>query len=160
MARDIRQVVADIDGLAPPNSDDLDLERLQALSEEYFSLPGASDHLDVWFHLYERFPDSDGYGVFWSILHGIEAQPTSDVCVVASVRRNPTQFPLRMVNRMLNAGITSADGVDLLGLLVEVSQNKRCSSDIRQDAARFLERQRKRVEPDAAADGGRVPGSS
>jgi hypothetical protein len=146
MARDIRDVVAEIDTLAPANADDLDLDRLQSLAEEYFSLVDAPAHLDVWFRLYERFPDSDGHGVFWSILHGIEAQPDSEKFVVASVRRNPTRFPVLMVNSMLNAGISEAGGSSLLEVLRSVATDERALPGVRRDAEQFLQHQRGRAK--------------
>ncbi len=154
MGRDIRHVVADIDALAPVNPDDLDLDRLQALADEFFSLAEASVYLDVWFRLYERFPESDGHGVFWSILHGIESQPGSDKFVIASVRRKPTHFPVLMINRMLNAGVESARRVELLALLHSVAGDDRWSASVRQDAQRFLDHQRDRPEPGTAPDRG------
>lgn len=142
--REIREVVDDIDGLRADDPDDLDLERLQALIDEYFALDEAPRHLDAWFRLFERFPESDGYGVFWAILHGIEAQPGSDAFVVESVRRRPTHFPLAMVNRMLNGGISSVGGVELLDLLRSVATDERWPDDVREDAGRFLDYQRNR----------------
>jgi hypothetical protein len=145
MERNIRHVVADINGLAPRIPDDLDLDRLQALAEEYFALPEAPVHLDVWFRLYERFPDSDGHGVFWTILHGIEGQPGNEKFVVASVQRNPTHFAVLMVNRLLNGGIASVGDVDLIGLLQSVSVDERYPGSIRQDAEGYLSHQRNRA---------------
>jgi hypothetical protein len=152
MNRDIRQVVADIDALPTVDGDDLD--RLQALMDEYFAFPAAAVHIDVWFRLYERFPDDHGHGVFWTILHGIEAQTGSDAAVVASVRRRPSHYSVLMVNRMLNGGIRTADGVDLLGLLQEVASDERNALGVRKDAEGYLKHQRARAELDAGADGG------
>lgn len=158
MDRDIRQIVAEIDALSPASPDDLDLDRLQALADEYFSLPEAPVFLDVWFRLYERYPESDGHGVFWSILHGIEAQPGSGEFVVASVRCQPTRFPLSMLNRMINAGVESVGEVDLLALLRSVAADERCSPAIRSDARRFLGHQENETEAyiDDEVDGVRV----
>jgi hypothetical protein len=145
MSRDIRQVVAEIDAL--PTADGEDLDRLQALIDEYFTSPDAAVHIDVWFRLYERFPDDHGHGVFWTILHGIEAQPGSDAAVVASVRRRPTYYPVLMVNRMLNGGILAVAGVDLLGLLRQIAADERVADTVRADAEQFLEYQRGRAKP-------------
>jgi hypothetical protein len=150
MGSGIDRVIADIDGLTAVAPDGLDLDRLQSLADEYFTSPEAPAHLDVWFRLYERFPEFDGHGVFWTILHGIEAQPNSDGCVVASVRRRPSRFPLLMVNRMLNGGIKITDGVDLVELLQTVAADEWCLAGLRRDAERFLELQRRR------AGGGRL----
>lgn len=69
--------------------------------------------------------------MFWSILHGIEAHPGSAEFVVASVRRQPSHFPLLMVSRLLNAGVNSAGGVQLLALLRSVSGDERWSPTVR-----------------------------
>jgi hypothetical protein len=143
VSRDIHNLIADIDALAA-----LDISgcaRLESLIDEYFASPVAVDHLDVWFRLYERFPDDDTHGGFWSILHGLEAQPGCDAAVVVSVCRKPTFFPLMMVNRMLNGNITTAAGTDLLGLLRRVAADEQASATVRQEAQRFLEHQRGRA---------------
>ena len=145
MSRDIRQVVAEIDAL--PTADSEDLDRLQALIDEYFASPDAATHIDVWFRLFERFPDDHGHGVFWTILHGIEAQPSSDSAVVASVRRRPTHYPVLMVNRMLNGGIPAAAGMDLLAILRQIAADERVPATVRADAEQFLEHQRGRTKP-------------
>jgi hypothetical protein len=150
MSRDICQVVADIDAL--PTADGDDLGRLQKLIDEYFASPVAAEHIDVWFRLYERFPEDHGYGVFWTILHGLEAQPECDAAVVASVHRRPTHYSVMMVNRMLNADIRTAAGTDLLELLRQVAADERIATSVREDAEKFLKHQRDRTEPDAAAD--------
>ena len=77
---------------------------------------------------------------------GFEAQPGSDAVVVASVRRRPAHYPVLMVNRMLNGGITTGAGVDLLGLLRQVATNERASAEVREDAERYLDHQRRRAE--------------
>lgn len=140
--RDIREIVAEVDALAPENPSELDLDRLDALSVEYFSHAEAAEYQDVWFRIFERFPESDGNGVFWSILHGIEAQPGSDAHVVTSVLRKPTQFPVLMVNRILNSGRSEIGEIDLLGLLQSVVEDVSASPEVRLDAKGFLEYQR------------------
>jgi hypothetical protein len=98
--------------------------------------------LVVWFRLYERFPEADGCGVFWSILHGIESQHGCETLVVESVRRQPSQFPLLMLNRLLNAGMRWASGVELLELLQQVAANEQCLPSVRRAAKSFLAYQR------------------
>lgn len=144
MSRDIREVVAEVDALR--TVEDADLDRLQTLIDEYFAFPSADHHIEVWFRLFERFPDDDGCEVFWTILHGLETQPSYDAAVVASVRRKPTHFPVLMVNRMLNGGVVTVDGIDLLELLQEVAADKTAAAIVRKDAQRFAERQRTRAK--------------
>jgi hypothetical protein len=140
MAEGIKEVVAAIDGL--PSVDTTEhLSRLQEVVDCYFSSENAAEHLGVWFRLYERFPEDDGYGVFWTILHGIEATPEYEPLIVESVRRYPSQFPLLMVNRQLNGGVRQIGGVDLLELLRQVVADERCLPGVRIDAQGFLESQ-------------------
>lgn len=137
MARRIHAVIAEVDAITSPADAFWQLERLAG---EYFTHPEAAGHLDVWFRLYERFPEHDDHA-FWGVLHGLEAQPNSGDYVVASVRRRPSRFPVLMVNRMLNAGIISVAGADLMGLLEEVASDGQCPAGVRKDASRYLAHQ-------------------
>ena len=145
--RTITEVIADVDALNTAHEDDLDLDRLYQLAKEYFVLEASGDveHLDVWFRLYERYPDSDGYGVFWTILHGIEHvmfSPTGLLLIVnRSLQRKPTYFPLLIVSRMRNTpNITSriSERV-LLDLLHLYETDERCDADLRISIQGFLE---------------------
>ncbi|WP_439623262.1 hypothetical protein [Gemmata sp.] len=140
MAEGIEAVIAAIDAVHSIERQ-VELKRLQELADLYFTHAKASAHLDVWFRLYERFPEDDGFGVFWSFLHGIETHAGYEVLVVESVRRCPSRFPMLMVNRMLNSGIRKVDGVDLLDLLRETAANKKCRPSVREDATDFLHHQ-------------------
>jgi hypothetical protein len=147
MTNDLRQLIASIEAIS--SADDADqLQALQRAMDEYFASPDASRHLDVWFRLFERFPDEDGYEMFWTILHGIEHQPGYEAFVVESVSRSPSRFPLLMVNRMLNGGQTHVGEVDLLDLLRSVASNETCLPSARADATSFAEHQEEVAESD------------
>jgi hypothetical protein len=137
MAEGIETLVAAIDAVDSIGGQ-VELKRLQELADLYFTHGKASSHLDVWFRLYERFPEEDGFGVFWSFLHGIETHAGYEVLVVESVRRYPSRFPVLMLNRMLNGGVRRAGGRDLLDLLREVAADETCRASVREDAADFL----------------------
>src|ERR1700733_10885117 len=110
------QVVECVDGITSVH----DVEQLAALEKSvecYFASPEASQHLQVWFRLFERFPEDDAYGIFWAILHGIERHEGYEPLVVESVGRQPSRFAVSMINRILNAGQTHVDGANLLSLL-------------------------------------------
>jgi hypothetical protein len=134
------QLIASIDAVSSVN-DVAQLKKLERAMDHFFSLPNAALHLDVWFRLFERFPDEDGYEMFWTILHGIERQPDYEPLVVESVRRFPSQFPILMVNRMLNGGQTHVGPVDLLELLRTVATSESCLESARADAIRFIKHQ-------------------
>jgi hypothetical protein len=140
MPRHILAIAADIDALPSVDGDDVD--RLKLLIDEYFDSDSAAEYLDVWFRLFERFPDEDGFESFWSILHGIEAQAHYEAEVIESLIRRPSDFPLLMVNRMLNSGIDSVNGIDLLLLLQQSANHERATEQGQESALRFVEYQR------------------
>ena len=55
--------------------------------------------------VFERYPDEDGAGVFWSIVHGLEALPGYEPFLVESYsKRAPSEFGVIMLGRILNSG--------------------------------------------------------
>jgi hypothetical protein len=139
-ARTIEEVVIALDSLRTVDEVD-DLEALEAGIEAFFDKPDAESHLDVWFRLFERFPEEDAYEIFWTIVHALENYESSESLVISSVRRKPARFPLLMVNRLLNDNRKSVDGVDLLDVLREVSENPLVVDSVRANAVGYLEHQ-------------------
>src|SRR5690606_15531287 len=93
---------------------------------------------DVCSYDLERFPEEDGYGVFWSILHLLEACNGCDEALVESVKRKPVEFNLRMVNRLLNSGITTVNGESLMQLLTCIAESEGTAPSTRKSANGFL----------------------
>jgi hypothetical protein len=71
---DRREEVSAIDALEAVDGT-ADFCRLHEWADRYFALPDAADQLDVWFRLYERFPNTDAGYAFWS--------PLPFVCLVS-----------------------------------------------------------------------------
>lgn len=122
--------------------DESDLAALDEGVRELFARPDAWRGIDTLLRVFERFPTQDGYGVFWSILHGLESlSGRYEGKLVESVRRAPSEFGLVMVNRMLNAGHAEAGGVSLLAVLREASENPHCPPEVRDRAKGLVEHQ-------------------
>jgi hypothetical protein len=121
-----------------------EVELLHDAADRFFEHPDAAGHIDIWFRLFERFPEDEGAGVFWTILQALENVEGFEVRVIASVKRKPSRFPVRMINRMLNANPPRADAAALLGLLEAVAADERCGPGVRGDAQRCVEYQRMR----------------
>ena len=142
MARTPREIAAALDALVAgaPDPEALDLDRIHRLAKEFFALPGAnsSGRLGSWFRLFESCPGFDGNELFWSILHGLEKCPRYAALAVKSARCRPTEFPVLMIQRMLNGGITFVGAADLRGVLRAVAANPAASAELRADAAEFL----------------------
>ncbi|MGC4075894.1 MAG: hypothetical protein QM702_02435 [Rubrivivax sp.] len=94
----------------PSNGNWLELERL---FERAFSDRDPTVYYSAIFNLFERFPDQDGSGVFWSALHGMEATGSYENELVRFFRRYPSEMTRTMLIRMRNAGDTKAAGVPI-----------------------------------------------
>jgi hypothetical protein len=119
-----------------------DLDRLDAVICEAVSMK-RDDALDAaLFGIFERFPEEDGYGVYWSILHGLEGRGDYEDALLASLRRSPSRFALTMVNRILNAGQSTCAGVPALALLEAVAASPSANPSAREEATTYLNHQR------------------
>ena len=84
----------------------------------------AGDDLDTaLFGLFERFPEEDGHGVYWSVLHGLEHRGSYESALLASWRRAPSPFTRSMLLRLRNAGRESI-GDEPIGTIAEEFQSE------------------------------------
>jgi hypothetical protein len=90
----------------------------------------------------ERFPDGDGFGGFWQILHLLEKADGYEAALVNSVVRSPGEFNLLMINRPLNGGIENVGDQSLLSLLEEVALKEEADPASSQWAMHFVAYQR------------------
>ena len=91
--------------------------------------------------VFERFPEEDGFGVFWSMLHLLEACSGYEPALIESVTRMPGHFNVLMVNRLLNAGVSQVQGISLVSVLSAVASSNNATGSVRKDAQRFIEHQ-------------------
>lgn len=99
--------------------------------------------------VFERFPEDDGYGIFWSIVHFLETCSGYEPLLIESVSRVPTEFNVLMVNRLINGNVLEVDGQSLLSVLASLASNPAASSSARRSAQGFLEYQAKHGRTDA-----------
>ena len=90
--------------------------------------------------VFERFPDDDGYGIFWSIVHLLEACSGYEEALVQSVHRRPVEFNLTMVNRLLNVGVLNVNGQSLASLLAFAAESELAGERAKQLAQQFIQR--------------------
>jgi hypothetical protein len=123
MKADVHDIILKLNGISSVEDED----ELRKLEEALNSMAAAERPeycADALLRLYERFPDSDGDGIFWSIVHLLESLPGYEMKLVESARRRPSGFGLLMLNRILNAGRTHVGSTDILSLLGQVAGNK------------------------------------
>ena len=83
--------------------------------EEHISKAYASNdfpsYYDAIFNLFERFPEDDGNGVFWSAVHGMEATGGYEEKLLMYFRRHPTVMTKTMLTRIRNSGEEKIGGI-------------------------------------------------
>lgn len=119
---------------------EVQLQMLDATVQEIDASTCGRAEIDALLGVFERFPEVDGFGVFWGILHRLESVEGYESQLVASVQRTPCEFNVLMVIRLLNAGITQIEGQPLKGLLVSVLSNPRATTQAIYDAKLYLSR--------------------
>ena len=79
---------------------------LAELFQRAFASPDPKNYYPAVFNLFERFPEEDGAGVFWSALHGMEAVGGYEQLLLQYLRRFPSLMTRTMLRRILNSGQT------------------------------------------------------
>ncbi|MCC4801069.1 hypothetical protein BCT30_24315 [Enterovibrio norvegicus] len=134
--RNIEDVVRDIDSFIPVNDE---WEALDELVEEACNFNDIRVVKSLLFVL-ERNPEHDGYGTFWSVVHGLENIGNYEKELVQSVLNKPHEMSLLMLNRLLNSNVDLIDGKPIVEILREVSDNSKFSKDHRETAKQYLSR--------------------
>jgi hypothetical protein len=150
MARSAAKILADIRVFKPVDGNWLPLDELLA---EFWDTGKAKRHVRELLSVLERFPEDDGEGVLWSIVHGLEEVPGYESELIQSIRRQPSELGVAMVGRLLNSGVSQADEASLVGILREVVEARTAPRSVQKSAADWIQ---KHAEPDAAADGGEM----
>jgi hypothetical protein len=89
--RSSQGIVTDINKFEPADGDWLELDTL--LNELWLTGNQESFTTDL-LKVFERFPDEDGAGVFWSIVHGIERFRSYEIELLDSLNVNPLKWLL------------------------------------------------------------------
>lgn len=117
-----------------------DLQALDTAVQKVSPASCADAEFQAMLGVFERFPEEDGYGVFWGILHALEACEGYEPELLASVTRSPCVFNVLMVNRLLNAGISEVKGQSLESILRDVISSPRATPQAVRDAKKYLAR--------------------
>lgn len=112
---------------------------LDALVAELWQAGHPEQAIPELLSVFERYPEEDGFGVVWSVLHGLEALPNYEPELLRSLARQPSEFGVLMVGRMLNSGTRKVAGVSLLETLRGLASTA-SSSSIRETANEFASR--------------------
>jgi hypothetical protein len=94
-----------------------DWRPLETLFERAFSTPDPKPYYHAIFGLFERFPEDDGSGVFWSALHGIEAAGGYEDLLLQYFHRHPSLMTSTMLRRIRKSGQTHIGHVEIASLV-------------------------------------------
>jgi hypothetical protein len=91
------------------------------------------------FDLLERFPESEEE-VHWTMIHFLEGMRGYEDAVVHSIQRTPSVGALKMVGRMMSAGMRKVGGTSLVEMLQKIADDWTQPRVLREDAKSYLTR--------------------
>ncbi len=142
MTRHIDEVLHDIRQFEPVDDNWL---RLDELLEELWETQRPERGIDTMLGVLERFPEEDGAGVLWSIVHKLESLPDYEDKLVASIQRQPSELGLVMISRIINTGVNVVGGKPVTDILEQVLQHEKSTAAIRVEAREIKERMNNRL---------------
>ncbi len=142
MTRSIDEVIHDIRLFEPVDDNWLRLDELLA---ELWETQRPERGIDAMLNVLERFPEEDGAGVLWSIVHGLESLPDYEDKLVASIQRQPSELGLVMISRIVNTGVNVVGGKPITDVLKQVLQHEKATAAIREQAKEIKQRMNNRL---------------
>lgn len=134
-------IVEELNSFDPDNCEWNDLDLLiQRTSEQ----PGR-DVVRALLNLFERYPEHDGFGVFWSVIHALENMGSYEEELVKSIQRQPHEMSLTMLNRLLNDGINKISGRQIVDILRDVAASGSLRNEIKELARDFYDHHQNRT---------------
>lgn len=98
MSRSVSEILQDIKEFRPLDGCWLPLDDLFV---ELWAAPVPENALPTFFRVFERFPDDDGAGVLWGVVHGIESLTIDyEIPLRDSLARQPSQMGKIMLGRL------------------------------------------------------------
>ena len=140
MTDSIDLVINALQTLVPSDDDSDNVGRLYNIFEGFRSLPGRERAMPTMFSLLERFPNA-ALGSPGPLVHEIEAIAGYEPLLRESLHRQPTDFTVWMVNRILNAKPPQEERKVWLNELQLVLKLPRSPDSTRESATDFLEHQ-------------------
>ncbi|MEO1075241.1 MAG: hypothetical protein AAFX41_04645 [Bacteroidota bacterium] len=111
---------------------------LDAFLTELFEGEVGPTEQAVLLRLLERYPEEDGAGVLWGVVHGLESTAHYEPSLLASVKRMPSDLGLVMLNRLHNSGVEIVDGERIEDVFRAVADSETASESVRATALDLL----------------------
>jgi hypothetical protein len=145
MALTADEMIAALDSFEADSDYDENQFRLYPITEGFKELPDRERVVPAMFALMERFPDAY-LGTPGPLVHSIESlgMERYEPLLIESVRRQPVELNVWMVNRILNTNLQPDHRRLLLDLMRSVPEHSKVTPRIAESAREFLQHQAKR----------------
>jgi hypothetical protein len=139
------EMIAALEAFEPDSGYDDNQFRLYPITEGFKTLEGRHRVITAMFGLMERYPNAY-LGTPGPLVHSIESLGIENYepLLIESVRRQPTELTVWMVNRILNTELSPEHRRSLLELLAAVPDHPRLATHVADNALRFLKHQKSR----------------
>ncbi|HEY5824528.1 MAG TPA: hypothetical protein VIT44_09190 [Cyclobacteriaceae bacterium] len=134
--RNSGSVIEDINQFEPQDGNWL---RLDSLLEELWGTGEQENFLTELLNIFERYPEEDGNGVLWSIVHGVEGFKSYEKELVDSLKRQPSEMGLVMLRRIKNSGTLIINGVEIDKFIPDLLLNKQLTSSLKGTLMKILQ---------------------
>lgn len=124
--RAIKEILSEIESFEP---DDGNWLRLDRLLDELWETPNPEFGINTLFGVFERYPTEDGYGVFFTILHGLETLDYEQ-CLYNSLLDKPSYMGINMLKRIENTNSESIAGKSIKELKEFIKNNPKIEPEL------------------------------
>jgi hypothetical protein len=121
-----KEIISEIKAFEPEEGNWL---RLDELITELWEKGNPQIGIKELFGVFERYPKDDGFGVFWSILHGIETLEYEQN-LYESLLNNPSYMGIIMLKRIENTGLEFIAGKRINELKKNVRNNPKIEPEL------------------------------
>ncbi|WNB76345.1 hypothetical protein [Methylomonas koyamae] len=140
MSTTIESVIRQLQDFEPGDDVTADIARIYEILTDFDLMPNRERAIGVLFGVLERFPEND-FGSPGPLVHALEAIPGYEPFLAESLRRQPTELSVWVVNRILNSELPIEAKVTWTNELRQVMQNPAALTSARESAREFLEYQ-------------------
>ncbi len=123
---------------APTGEDDWN--QLEETIEQLWQTGEPEKGMVAMFRILEDYTDEEGGTTLWSILHSLESLPVYEKYLLDSVNRKPSDFNLRMLNRILNANQTTVYDQPIRSVIKGLLSDKKLTERLIADNQKLISR--------------------
>lgn len=120
------KILSEIESFKPVDGNWL---RLDELVNELWEIGKPELGINTLFRVFERYPNDDGAGVFWTILHGLETLNYEE-SLYSSLMEKPSHMGITMLKRIENTDSELVAGKSITELKKIIQNNPKVDSEL------------------------------